>query len=72
MNCYVCDAQGRPTPAVTICEQCGVGLCRNCLERDVQQSRPRGMVKSACGHRHQHDATGLRGHVVARSAALQA
>lgn len=73
MNCYLCDAEGKPTPAVTTCAQCGVGLCRTCLERDVQQPRARGMVRSACGHRHEHAATGPRGHGVApREAALHA
>lgn len=62
MNCYLCDAQGKATPAVTTCTHCGVGMCRVHLELDAQQPRLRGMVVSVCSHHPQHIAT-TRGHV---------
>jgi hypothetical protein len=34
MNCYVCDKQGRATPAVAICIVCGMALCGEHLIRE--------------------------------------
>ena len=63
MNCYVCDTEGRATPAVTTCSHCGVGMCRMHFEQDAQQPRPRGMVRSACAHPPVARALRTRGHV---------
>lgn len=29
MRCYICDQQGKESPAVAICVVCGMGLCRD-------------------------------------------
>jgi len=34
MNCYVCNKQGRETPAVAICIVCGMALCAEHLVRE--------------------------------------
>jgi len=34
MNCYVCNKQGKDTPAVAICIVCGMALCREHLVRE--------------------------------------
>ena len=63
MNCYVCDAEGKVTAAVTTCHHCGAGMCRVHFEQDVRQPRPRGMVRSACAHYPQVGTVQARGHV---------
>ena len=42
MNCYVCDDAGRATPAVAICTNCQVGLCREHLDQDLLATGPGG------------------------------
>jgi Uncharacterized protein conserved in archaea (DUF2180) len=50
MNCYLCDDATRETPAVATCRHCGVGLCREHLDRDLLATRPHGMSRRACTH----------------------
>lgn len=71
MNCYVCDAEGKVTAAVTTCHHCGVGMCRTHFQQDIQDPRPRGMVRSACAH-HPQVSAGPRGHVIAPQVAMPA
>jgi hypothetical protein len=56
MNCYVCDAEDKATPAVANCKQCGVAMCRTHFDHDINQQRPRGMVRGACQHHASHDS----------------
>jgi hypothetical protein len=49
MNCYVCDLAGRPEPAVAICGNCSVGLCRRHLAEDLNTPGPGGM-RYGCSH----------------------
>ena len=37
MVCYMCDQEGKSTPAVAICIVCGMGLCR---EHAVREELP--------------------------------
>lgn len=57
MNCYVCDLQGREVPAVSICGNCNVALCRKCLHFDLLAPRSTGMHRRGCTHQPLHDAT---------------
>jgi hypothetical protein len=34
MNCYVCNRQGKDTPAVAICIVCGMALCPDHVVRE--------------------------------------
>jgi len=50
MQCYLCDSIGRPTDAVAICRECGVGLCRNHMDQALLAVRPAGHVRAGCVH----------------------
>lgn len=56
MNCYVCDDKGKTTPAVSICQHCGVALCRTHLDEDLLLTRPHGMMRRGCLHQPVHNA----------------
>jgi Uncharacterized protein conserved in archaea (DUF2180) len=56
MNCYMCDAGGKATPAVAVCRHCGVALCRTHFDEDLLLSRPSGMTRHACTHSPVHKA----------------
>lgn len=60
MNCYVCDAVGRETPAVAICQHCGLALCRDHLDEDLLMTRPQGVVRRGCTHEPLHAAQARR------------
>jgi predicted nucleic acid binding AN1-type Zn finger protein len=51
MNCYVCDLEGKTTPAVAHCRHCGIAMCSTHFEQDMHQPHLSGMVRSACRHR---------------------
>ena len=67
MNCYVCDNRGDGVPAVAICQNCSVALCREHLDQDLLAVRSHGMSRHQCTHRPVHDA-GRRQRPNARSA----
>jgi hypothetical protein len=62
MNCYVCDKQGKTTPAVAICILCGMALCGEHAVREelpvfhdvsagmatVRQKLPAGLPRILC------------------------
>ena len=56
MNCYICDARERETPAVAVCHHCGVALCRHHLDEDLLAPRPEGLVRRECLHDPLHSA----------------
>lgn len=56
MNCYVCDDRGQAVSAVAICQNCGVGLCRDHLDRDLLAIRPQGVTRRQCTHDPIHGA----------------
>jgi len=69
MNCYLCDTHGRDVPAVAICQNCGVGLCRDHLDQDLLAARTHGMSRQQCTHSPVHEAKQRLRSAAQRSAA---
>lgn len=60
MHCYVCDANDKTTPAVAVCHNCGVALCREHLDQDLLLPRAHGLVRRGCTHAPVHLAQSAR------------
>lgn len=61
MHCYVCDGNDRTVPAVAICQNCGVALCREHLDEDLLVPRAQGLVRQGCTHTPVHSAQAIQG-----------